>query len=130
MPGKRILVVEDEDLIREVWVDALCESGYTVEGFQFGGEALGRLPELIPHLILLDMMMPKMDGFEFLARLRRNPGWAHVPVLIVSALGDDLRGSIDAGVAKTLGVVGVLTKPVNLETLLAEITRVIGRAAT
>lgn len=130
MVGKRILVVEDEDRVRDVWVDALQEVGYTVTGFEFGADALGRLPELTPDLILLDMMMPEMEGFEFLARLRRNPGWAHVPVLVVSALGDDLRCSIDPAAAKTLGVAGVLTKPVDLETLLGEVGRVIGPSAT
>lgn len=130
MAGRRILVVEDDELVRDVWVDALQEAGYTVTGFELGADALGRLPELTPDLILLDMMMPQMDGFEFLARLRRNPEGAHVPVLIVSALGDDLRCSIDPAGAKTLGVAGVLTKPVSLATLLGEVERVIGPSAT
>jgi CheY-like chemotaxis protein len=58
-----------------------------VDGFALGADVLARLPDLAPDLILLDMMVPGMDGYEFLARLRAQPMASSVPLLIVSALG-------------------------------------------
>ncbi len=113
------MVIEDEASVRDVWVDALVAAGFAVVGFVAADEALARMPELLPDLILLDMLMPRMDGFEFLARLRSDPAWARVPVLIVSGLGDDLF--IDGPGARSLGVVGVLSKPIEIVTLLEHV---------
>jgi CheY-like chemotaxis protein len=126
VPARRILVVEDEQAVREVWVEALEEAGYDVLGFAEGADALARLSELRPDLILLDMMMPSMDGYEFLARLRANPSSTRIPLLIISAIGESLSMSIDAPGAETLGVAGILPKPLNLPDLLGHVERIIG----
>lgn len=128
MPGPRLMVVEDEEEVRAVWVEALEEAGYTVHGFAVGADALAGLSELRPDLILLDMMMPGMDGYEFLARLRTNPASAGIPLLIVSAVGESLSMSIDTRGARTLGVAGILAKPLNLTTLIEHVERVVGPA--
>jgi CheY-like chemotaxis protein len=128
MPTPRIVVVEDEAEVRAVWVEALQEAGYTVHDFALGGDALARLSEVRPDLILLDMMMPGMDGYEFLARLRTDPASAGIPLLIVSAVGDSLSTSIDERGARTLGVVGILAKPLNLATLIGHVERIVGPA--
>ncbi len=124
MPGPRVLVLEDEDLVRLAWTEALDAAGYTVVGLADGAEALARLPELTPDLILLDMMMPGMDGFEFLARLRANPVGAQIPVLIVSALGESLARTIDRRGAETLRIAGVLTKSIPVAELLDHVRRI------
>jgi len=126
MSPKQVLVLEDERFVRDVLVDALSGAGYAVVGLEPGPKTMDRLSELTPDLILLDMMMPEMDGFEFMARLRANPAWAHIPLLIVSALGDTLFH--DWRAARTLGVAGVLTKPVHLMNLRQNVERIIGPA--
>jgi CheY-like chemotaxis protein len=102
------------------------EAGYAVQAFGLGADVLARLGELAPDLILLDMMMPGMDGFEFLARLRANPESARIPLLIISAIGESLDLSIDARDARTLGVAAILAKPLNLKTLLEHVERIVG----
>ena len=126
MPGPRIVVIDDEAEVRQVWVDALQEAGYAVEGFALGSEALARLPELTPDLILLDMMMPGMDGYEFLARLRANPASARVPLLIVSGLGEFLSGAIDERGAAAMGVAAILAKPLDLAVLVERVRQIVG----
>jgi cyclic di-GMP phosphodiesterase len=129
MPGPRIIVLDDDDGVRAVWVDALQAAGYTVNGFGLGGEVLARLPDLAPDLILLDMMMPGMDGYEFLARLRANPASSRVPLLIVSGIGESLAVAIDDRAASALGVAAILTKPLDLNVLLQHVERIAGPPA-
>lgn len=131
MPKVQILVVEDELLVRDIWLDALRAAGYTVEGVASGIEGLARLSELQPDLILLDMMLPDMSGVNFLARLRTTAAWQKIPVLIISALGDTFREAIDGQIAEfpSLGVVRILTKPVQVETMIEHVRRTIGPGA-
>ena len=129
MGTPRILVLEDEAEVRAVWVEALEDVGYVVEGFELGAEALARVAERVPDLILLDMMMPGMDGYEFLARLRTNAGSAGVPLLIVSAVGESLSRSLEERDARTLGVAGILAKPLDLATLVGHVQRIVGPAS-
>jgi CheY-like chemotaxis protein len=128
MPAPRIVVVEDEAEVRALLVEALEAAGYSVRGFAVGAEALAHLGGVTPDLILLDMMMPGMDGYEFLARLRTDPGTRAIPLLIVSAVGESLAMSLDDRGARTLGVAGVLNKPLDLTNLLEHVTRVVGPA--
>lgn len=126
MAGPWVLVIEDEEQVRDVWVETLSLAGYTPLGVATAAEVFEWLPDWTPQLILLDMMMPDVDGFEFLARLRRNPGWDHVPVLIVSALGHELSATIDSKGVLALGVAGILAKPVHLDVLTEHVRRIIG----
>jgi CheY-like chemotaxis protein len=125
----RIAVLDDEDEVRAVWIEALQEAGYRAEGFALGADLLARLSDLAPDLILLDMMMPGMDGYEFLARLRAQPTASRVPLLIVSAMGEALSISIDERAAGAMGVVAILPKPLDLPTLLGHVERLVGPAA-
>ena len=128
MAPPRIAVLEDEDAVRAIWVEMLEEAGYVAEGYGAGAQLLQRVRQSRPDLILLDMMMPGMDGFEFLARLRAGPDGGDVPLLIISAIGESLELSIDEQGARTLGVAGILTKPLDRATLLEHVERIVGPA--
>jgi CheY-like chemotaxis protein len=127
-----VLVVEDEDLVRDVWVEALEESGYAALGMASGAEALQWVSALDPHLILLDVMLPDMNGVQFLARLRANPAWANIPVMIVSGVGEALLQVTDRPLAEFPGlrVAGIVQKPVDMDALIDRVRRVVGPGVT
>jgi len=114
-----ILVVEDDPDIRFGLAVLLEDEGYEVLTAANGREALARLHTLsvLPSLILLDLMMPDMDGWEFRAEQRRDAVLATIPVIILSAAGD-----LAARTTK-LGAVGVMQKPVQVSDLLKAIKR-------
>jgi len=80
-----VLLVEDDTETREVMARALKKAGWTVSGAGNGQEALDIMSNLQPMLILLDLMMPVMDGFDFLAELRARPEWQQIPVIVITA---------------------------------------------
>jgi CheY-like chemotaxis protein len=105
-----ILVVEDDDDIRNVMIDVLESEGYHAEAASNGKEALDLLHTINkPCLVLLDMMMPIMNGREFLDKIMEDAVLAPIPVLIVSAVADKTN---------TKGAVGFLKKPVDIEMVL------------
>jgi signal transduction histidine kinase/CheY-like chemotaxis protein len=80
-----VLVVEDDDDTREMMVRTLGNDGWAVRAAANGRLALDRVRESVPELILLDLMMPEMDGFEFIAHLRENETWRSIPVVVLTA---------------------------------------------
>ena len=80
-----LLVVEDDADMRTLWLRNLTKDGYSVETATNGKDALDKVMAKRPAAILLDLMMPEMDGFEFLARLRSTPDGARIPVIVVTA---------------------------------------------
>ena len=124
-----IYVLEDEVAVRTVLVDALTSVGHEVCEFGDGQEALDQIDRMVPELILLDMRMPRMDGFKFLSALRRKPTAKATPVIIVSGLGDELLRAIDVRAAEELGVAGIFAKPFDVPTLLRYVGSVISRDA-
>ncbi len=85
LPTPRVLVVEDEAATRELICRVLEKEGWQIDEAINGLDALQRLSQFVPDVILLDLMMPEMDGFEFLAGIRKNPEWKNIPVIIVTA---------------------------------------------
>jgi CheY-like chemotaxis protein len=83
--SQAVLVVEDDDDTREMMVRTLANDGWTVREAANGRVALDRVGEAIPELILLDLMMPEMDGFEFISHLRENEAWQSIPVVVLTA---------------------------------------------
>ena len=81
----RLLVVEDDGDTRELVRRSLADDGWEVALAGNGREGLEALPEAQPDLVLLDLMMPEMDGFEFLERLQADPQWSGMPVLVMTA---------------------------------------------
>jgi len=127
VPQGLIFVLEDEVAVRTVLVEALGSAGHDVRDFGDGQRALDEIDRIVPELILLDMRMPRMDGFKFLSALRRKPAAKAVPVIIVSGLGDELLQAIDARTAEELGVAGIFAKPFDVPTLLRYVGSVIAR---
>jgi CheY-like chemotaxis protein len=80
-----VLVVDDDAAIRQLLRRILEEEGYSVVEAHNGRAALERMSERVPGAILLDLMMPEMDGFEFVDALRTREAWRHIPVVIVTA---------------------------------------------
>ena len=109
----KILVVDDELFLRIMLRDALEEAGYTVVLAEDGQAALARAKAESPDCILLDIMMPGLDGYETCAALKAEPSLAAIPVLLISAT-TDLR-VIDR--AEQVGATTVLPKPVPIEQL-------------
>jgi CheY-like chemotaxis protein len=116
-----ILVVDDDPLIRLTVSGILEDEGYTVVSAGDGLEALAKLAELQPAVILLDITMPRMDGYAFAAELARRGLRQAVPVIVLTADGRAPEK------AAQLGAEGYLAKPFTLPTLLAEVARVTGR---
>jgi CheY-like chemotaxis protein len=118
-PGDRILVVDDDDDIREVMQELLVAEGFQVDVARDGLDALGKLDgEASPPLILLDMMMPRMDGETFLKMLRGKPALANASVVVISGNGAarDKAGAFQAA--------GCLVKPFELDELLELVHRI------
>ena len=116
----RIFVIEDEEMIRDSVVEFLGDNGYDAVGAGDGSEALSKLaaaPDMRPCLILLDLMMPIMDGRSFRERQLQDPHLAAIPVIVVSAYRDV------AQTARELHAVGHLPKPLRLEELLKTVQR-------
>jgi CheY-like chemotaxis protein len=91
-PGtaKTVLVVEDDEVIRETLAQLLEDQGYKIVVAHHGRDALEKLgtAETTPCLVLMDLMTPVMNGWELLAAVRKEPRWAHLPVIILSAGGE------------------------------------------
>lgn len=113
-----ILVVDDEPDVRDALKDALEYEGYKTVGAANGQEALEYLRQNpAPCLVLLDLMMPVMNGYDFLESVRNDPRLRAVSILIVSAAA---REKVEAA-AKSSGAVGFLFKPLDLKPLLKKV---------
>jgi two-component system response regulator MprA len=118
-PGSGTLLVEDDKVVREGLAIILRRAGYAVLPAANGQEALAALRGgLRPDLILLDMLVPVVDGWRFLEQRRREPALAAFPVLVMTGLS-----VASAEWAAALGAAGFLRKPVEPEGLLREVRR-------
>lgn len=104
---KRVLVIEDEPNISEAIQFILTRHGWQVEVEADGLAALARLRDQAPDALILDLMLPDMDGFEVLRSLRADMPTRHLPVLMLTAKGQ----SADRDLATKLGVTRFMTKP-------------------
>ena len=93
-PSARILLVEDEPEVRTIVESVLSSFGYTVKAVANGAEALDAMEETQPDLILSDVRMPIIDGFQLLQRIRADPVWHHTPFIIVSAKAESASRSV------------------------------------
>ncbi len=117
-----ILVVEDaENLLRFVRVNLGVE-GYTVLGATSGRRGLEIALEARPNLIILDLMLPQMGGWELLARLRSHPDLTAIPVLILTATANPEEEAR----ARRMGATDYLVKPVSASELIRRVKRIVG----
>lgn len=86
-----ILIVEDENFLIRTLQDNLIAEGFAVDIAKDGEEAVKIIGKNKPDLILLDLLMPKKDGFYVLKELKKNPKWKSIPVIVLSNLGDDIE---------------------------------------
>jgi CheY-like chemotaxis protein len=117
---KRVLVVDDEPAIRQLVGDALREAGYRVDLAANGAAALRLMRRRLPHAIVLDLMMPQLDGSGFVELMRLNPRFAAVPLVLASAADDASQA------AERLGARAWLTKPFEIDVLLQTIAELVG----
>lgn len=121
--GPRILIVEDDNSLRDLFSEALESEGYTTSIASNGAEGIEVFDEINPDLVLLDLLMPKMDGWEALERVRKI---SECPVIIVTGQGtteDIIRGLLEAGADD------YLVKPFGIKELIARVNAVLRRSA-
>ena len=117
-----ILLVDDDDAIMSTLTPFLERSGFVVSTARDGEEALRRLPEVHPDLIILDVLMPKMDGRTVLRHLRQNSDWS--PVILLTQVGE----SVERAMALEEGADDYVNKPFDPHELVARIRAVLRRA--
>jgi two-component system, chemotaxis family, chemotaxis protein CheY len=115
--GRPILIVEDQSETREALSALLTAEGYDVVCAANGQEALERLRETEPALILLDYAMPVMDGRQFREAQKRNPRWSSIPVILLTA------HKHTSFAARSIDAVAILQKPVDYDALRPLIER-------
>ena len=125
MAGERILVVEDESAIVDIVCRALRRHGYETESAGDGDAALDKAATLRPDLVILDLMLPKMDGWEVCRRLRAMPETASTPVIMLTARRDE-RDIIEG---LEIGADDYIKKPFSLAELVARVRALLRRAA-
>ena len=110
--GPRVLLVEDDAAIRDTLAELLREEGCAVTPVSHGREALAQLRRsALPDVIILDLMMPVMDGWEFRRQQQADPALAPVPVIVLSALDQARASSLEAE--------GFLKKPLDFDRLIS-----------
>lgn len=118
-----IFCVEDDASIRNMMVYTLTSSGFEAEGFADGGALFAALERRCPQLILLDIMLPGMDGLEILRRLRANGATADLPVIMATARGTEY----DKVVGLDLGADDYLAKPFGMMEMVSRVKAVLRR---
>ncbi len=111
----RVLLIDDEQFYFKLMRKALNEAEYQLEYAKSGSEGLGKIPSFEPEMLIVDLKLPEMDGFQILERLRRDPKFSYIPVIVITSkdeLSEKLR-------AFELGADDYLVKPFQPEELVA-----------
>ena len=119
-----IYIVEDDKNIREIEMFALKNSGYAVEEFENAKSFFSRSAEKVPDLVLLDIMLPDMDGLEIVKKLRSRPDTVRVPIILVTAKTTEL----DKVKGLDIGAVDYLTKPFGVMELISRVKALLRRS--
>jgi len=118
-----VVVIEDETDIRDVMVYNLTREGYAVTGCANGEEGIDRVRDGAPNLVVLDLMLPRLDGIEICRRLKSDPRTRNIPVIMVTAKGEESDVVLGLGV----GADDYLTKPFKTKELVARVGAVLRR---
>ena len=119
-----IYIVEDDKNIREIEMFALKNSGYAVEEFENAKSFFSRTVEKVPDLVLLDIMLPDMDGLEIVKKLRSRPDTVRVPIILVTAKTTEL----DKVKGLDIGADDYLTKPFGVMELISRVKALLRRS--
>lgn len=119
-----IYIVEDDKNIREIEMFALKNSGYLVEEFENAKTFFSRITEKVPDLVLLDIMLPDMDGLEIVKKLRSRPDTVRVPIILVTAKTTEL----DKVKGLDIGADDYLTKPFGVMELISRVKALLRRS--
>ena len=117
----RILIVDDEPNIVLSLEFLMEQSGFEVAVARDGEEALAQMASFRPDLVLLDVMLPRLNGYQVCQQIRATPAWAQVKVLMLSAKGRELE--VNKGLA--LGADGYVTKPFSTRDLIDQVRRLL-----
>jgi CheY-like chemotaxis protein len=120
----RVLVVDDDDVIRQLITVNLELEGFDVVTAVDGQDALEKVKDAQPRVITLDVMMPRLDGWEAAARLRNDPDTAHIKVILLSARAQEA----DLQRGERIGVDAYLTKPFDPDELIDLVRRLMDDA--
>ncbi len=120
MSGPLVLVVDDDPDILDAICDILESEGYRVSRARHGAEALQRVDSERPAIILLDLMLPVMDGLTFAQQLHERPQDRSIPIVVISAEGNPQK-------AAAVGAQGYLAKPFDIDALLAQVAGMTSR---
>lgn len=124
--SRKILIVDDEPNIVISLEFLMKREGFQVSLAVDGEEALRKIAEIQPDLVLLDVMMPKKSGFEVCQEIRANPDWTSIKILMLTAKGRDTE--LQKGIA--LGADAYVTKPFSTKDLVAKVKSVLGLDTT
>ena len=113
-PGVKVLVIDDSNTIRRSAEIFLAQGGHEVVLAEDGFDALAKVSDHDPELIFCDILMPRLDGYQTCAIIKRNPRFAHVPVIMLSSKD----GLFDKARGRMVGSEDYLTKPFTKEQLL------------
>ncbi len=125
MPKEKIFVVEDEKNIRELIIYNLEREGYDVKSTDSGQEAIERIKREMPNLVILDLMLPEMDGFEVCKVLKNDHSTRLIPIVMLTAKSEET----DVIVGLQLGADDYMTKPFSPKILVARIKAILRRHA-
>ena len=118
MNGRKVLLVDDDPAVRGFTTMLLELEGFTVVTACDGAEGLERVRDEAPEAVLLDMMMPGIDGRDFLLQWRQDAAYHPVPVIVMTAWSEEVR-------ADELGVQAIFTKPFNLDRLVGQLVQLL-----
>lgn len=121
---KQVLIVDDEPNIVISLEFLMQQAGYDVHVARTGEEAIEMISRLEPDLILLDIMLPGIDGFEICQWVREHPEWDRIKIIMLTAKGRD----VDIAKGFALGANAYITKPFSTRDLMAEVRRVLEQA--
>lgn len=123
MIGKKIFLIDDEFDIREFLQFNLVKEGFQVYTFENPVEALPKLKQLNPDLIVTDWLMPELDGLQLCKILKRNNETSHIPIIMITCKGDE----IDVVTALEIGADDYLVKPFGIKELAVRIKKILGK---
>jgi DNA-binding response OmpR family regulator len=120
--GKKILIADDEPNIVVSLEFLMKQRGYQVKVVHDGEEALQAIGAFAPDLVLLDVMMPRMSGYDLCQKMRENPAWSGIRVIMLSAKGREVE--VTKGLA--VGADAYVTKPFSTKELIAKVQELLG----